>query len=385
MTKTRIACAVVGVLSLVAAALMAWWITPSYVARIPDGKNISRNYAGTFQSLLDPAALASGNLVGAVKQNVPMTVLQDVKAEQTSGDKALISDSRTTSAAGAKVEQTKWEYAVDRTSLQAVSSHPSSWNVIPAKGLTVSWPFGAKKKDYQGWTPETQTVAPLTYLRSEKKQGITTYVYEAKVAPTKIVDPQILAALPKQLPASLLKLLATAGGLPAAQAAQLEQILPQLGAQVTMAYTFQDDSTFWVDPNTGLVIDVLRKQQRIAAIALPNGTAVPLIPAVAAAYETTPASAHQAADDARHGHTVIRWLGVYLPIILLALGFVLLLLAALLRGRRRPAAPATGPGMSGPGTSGPGREGPAGPAGPAGPTDPEGPAGPVTDVTPPQV
>ncbi len=355
VTKTRIACAVVGVLSLVAAALMAWWITPSYVARIPDGKNISRTYEGTFQSLLDPTALASGNLLGAIKQNVPMSVAQDVKVEKTSGGKALISDSRTTSAGGTKVEQTKWEYAVDRKSLEAVSGHPSSWNVIPAQGLTVSWPFGAKKKNYQGWTPETQTVATLTYLRSEKKQGITTYAYEAKVPPTKIVDPQILATLPKQLPSSLLKLLGTAGALPAAQAGQLAQILPELPAEVTLAYTFQDDSTFWIDPNTGLVIDVQRNQQRIAAIALPNGTTVPLIPAVAATYQTAPASAQKAADDARHGRTVIRWLGVYLPIILLALGFVLLVLAGglgLLRGRRqRPVAPTSGPTSAPGGTS----------------------------------
>ena len=354
MTKTRIACAVVGVLSLVAAALMAWWITPSYVARVPDGKNLSRDFEGTFQSLLDPMALASGNLLGAIKQNVPVTVAQDVKVEKTSGDKALVSDSRTTEAAGTKVEQTRWEYAVDRSSLEASSSHPSGWNVVPAQGLTVNWPFGAQKKNYQGWTPETQTTTPLTYLRSEKKQGITTYVYEAKVAPTKIVDPQILASLPKQLPASLIKLLASAGVLPAAQAGQLSQILPQLGAQVTLAYTLQDDSTFWVDPDTGLVIDVHRDQQRVAALSLPNGTVVPLIPAVAVTYQTTAASSKDAADEARHGSTVISWLGVYLPIILLALGVVLLALAVvlgLLRGRRRPpAAPAAASGPAPPST-----------------------------------
>jgi hypothetical protein len=343
MTKTRIACAVVGVLSLVAAALMAWWITPSYVARIPDGKDISRTYEGTFQSLLDPTALASGNLLGAVKQNVPMTVVQDVRAEKTSGGKALMSDSRTTEAAGTKVEQTKWEYAVDRKSLEATSSHPGSWNVIPAKGLTVSWPFGAQKKNYEGWTPETQTTVPLTYLRSEKKQGITTYVYEAKVPPTKIVDPQILASLPKELPTPLIKLLGSAGAVPPAQAAQLEQILPQLGAQATLAYTLQDDSTFWVDPSTGLVIDVHRNQQRVAALTLPNGSTVPLIPAVAATYQDTAASSQKAADDARHGRTVIRWLGVYLPIILLALGVVLLALAGLLPGRRRQRGRGRGP------------------------------------------
>ena len=359
MTKTRIACAVVGVLSLVAAALMAWWITPSYVARIPDGKNISRTYEGTFQSLLDPTALASGNLLGAIKRNVPVSVVQDVKAEQTSGNTALMSDSRTTEAAGTKVEQTKWEYAVDRQSLEATSNHPSSWNVIPAKGLTVSFPFGAQKKNYEGWTPETQTTVPLTYLRSETKQGITTYVYEAKVPPTKIVDPQILASLPKQLPTSLIQLLGSAGAVPPAQAALLAQILPQLGAQATMAYTLQDDSTFWVDPSTGLVIDVHRNQERIANLVLPNGSTAPLIPAVAVTYQDTAASSQAAADDARHGRTVIRWLGVYLPIILLILGVVLLALAALLPGRRRERGPVgpeagAGPGSGSGSGSGPG-------------------------------
>ena len=363
MAKTRIACAVAGVVSLIAAALLAWWITPSFVARVPDGRVSHRIYAGTFQTLIDPAALASGDLLGAVKSNLPMPVDQVVKVEKASGDTALVSDSRTISAAGNKVEQTRWEYAVDRTSLEAVSSHPSDWAVVPARGLTVNWPLGAEKKTYQGWTPETQTTTPLTFLRTESKQGLTTYVFEAKVPPTKIVDQQILAAMPKSLPASVLKLLAGAGTLPAAQAAQLTQLLPQLPDPVPLAYTFQDASTFWVDPDTGLVIQVQRTQQRVAEIALPDGTAVPLLPAVVATYRTTDASAASAADEARHGSTVISWLGVYLPIILLVLGVVLLAVAAVLRGRgpgpgrRRRTGPVADGGAGG---DAPGGVGPAG-------------------------
>ncbi|NUR26244.1 MAG: DUF3068 domain-containing protein [Catenulispora sp.] len=334
MTKTRIACAVVGVISLVAAALMAWLVTPKWVARVPSGRAIDRTYEGTFQSLLDASAVAGGNLAQAVKTNVPMTVAQHVKVEKTSGNTALVSDSRTTTAAGTAVEQTKWEYAVDRRSLEAVSSHPSDWIVVPAQGLTVSWPFGAEKKTYQGWSPETRTTAPLNYLREEKKQGLTTYVYQAKAPAAKIVDDQILAALPKALPQALLKQLAQGGAVPAAQAAQLGQILPQLSDPVPLTYTFQDDSTFWIDPSTGLVIDVQRTQQRVAAIALPTGTAIPLLPVVAASYRDTEASSKKAADDARDGRTVIRWLGVWVPIILLVLGVVLLALAVLLPGRR---------------------------------------------------
>ncbi|MFL6117169.1 MAG: porin PorA family protein [Catenulispora sp.] len=338
MTKTRIACAVTGLVCLVAAALLAWLITPDWVARAPGGRVDHRSYEGTFQTLLDPAALAQGNLLGAVKSQVPMSVEQTVKVEKTSGDKALISDTRTTSAAGNKVEQTRWEYAVDRYSLEAVGSHPADWNVVAAQGLTVSWPLGAEKKTYQGWTPETRTTTPLTYLRSEKKQGISTYVYEAKVAPTKIVDDQILSTLPKTLPRNVLKLVGLSGSVPAAQAAQLAQLLPQLPDPVPLAYAFQDDSTFWIDPSTGLVIDVQRAQQRVAEIALPGGPAVPLLPAVVASYHATAASSAKAADDARHDRAVIRWAGVYLPIILLVLGAVLLALAValsvMMRGRR---------------------------------------------------
>ncbi|NUP53252.1 MAG: DUF3068 domain-containing protein [Catenulispora sp.] len=340
MTKTRITCAVLGVICLVAAALMAWLVTPKWVARVPSDHTVDRTYEGTFKSLLDPGVLAQGNLQQAIKSNVPLTVVQHVQVDKTSGNKALISDTRTTSAAGAKVEQTKWDYAIDRRSLEAISNHPSDWVVIPAQGLTVSWPFGAEKKNYQGWTPETRTTTPLTYLREEKKQGITTYVYEAKAPSAKIVDDQILAVLPKTLPLALLRQLGQGGALPAGEAAQLAQILPQLPESVPLAYTFQDDSTFWVDPSTGLVIDVHRTQQRVAGIALPTGTAVPLLPVAVAAYQDTAASSQKAADEARHGRTVIRWLGVYLPIILLAVGVVLVLLALLLRGRRRPAAAA---------------------------------------------
>jgi len=78
------------------------------------------------------------------------------------------------------------------------------------------------------------------------------------------------------------------------------------------------------------VIDVQRTQQRLAEIALPTGATVPLLPAVAATYHDTAASSKKAADDARHGRTVIQWLGVYVPIILLAVGFVLLVLVAVL-------------------------------------------------------
>ena len=65
MRKAAVSCGVIGIILLVAAGLMAWWITPSYIARLPSDYNKTRTYDGTIKSLLNPAAVASGNLAGA--------------------------------------------------------------------------------------------------------------------------------------------------------------------------------------------------------------------------------------------------------------------------------------------------------------------------------
>jgi hypothetical protein len=334
MKKTRIACAAVGVFLLAAALLLAFLITPKWIARLPSDTHKTRTYEGTFQSLLDPQALATGNVAGIFKTGVPLAITQEVKVEKTSGNTALVGDTRVTSAGGTPIEHTKWEYALDRRSLEAVKSRPSGWTVVDASGLTVSWPFDADTKTYQGWTPETQKTAPLTYLREESKQGLSTYVFQAKVPATKIVDSQILATLPKALPKDLLAAFAQSGAVPAAEAQALGKALPALADPVPLAYTFEDDSQFWIEPTTGVVIDLQRTQKRVAELELPGGTAVPLLPVAVVSYHEAPASVKNAAKDASDGRSTIRLFQLILPIILAVVGAVLLLLAVLLRGRR---------------------------------------------------
>jgi hypothetical protein len=201
MSKLKIALAALGGLCLLAAALLAWWITPTFVARVPDGRTLHRSYQGTFQTLLDPRLVASGDLAGAIKVGLPLAIAQTVTVQKTSGDTALINDDRVTTAANQPVEHTSWNYAVDRYSLEATTNHPSDWpNIVPAQGLVVGWPLGAEKKTYQGWVPETETTSPVNYVKTQTVQGMTTYVYHGTVAPTQIKDSQILAALPKSVP-----------------------------------------------------------------------------------------------------------------------------------------------------------------------------------------
>ena len=66
MRKAAIACGAVGLVLLAAAGLLAFWITPTYVKRLPSTSNTVRTYDGTVQSLVNPVALERGDFAGAI-------------------------------------------------------------------------------------------------------------------------------------------------------------------------------------------------------------------------------------------------------------------------------------------------------------------------------
>lgn len=326
----------VGLVLIAAAFVLAFYVEPTYVARLPSDTDAKRSYTGTFKTLLDAQQVAQGNLLTAVRQNVPMAVDRTVKVQQTSDNTALVSDSRTTTAAGTQVEQTTWQYALDRKTLEPVTSHPKGWTVVDAKGLTVSWPLGAAKKTYTGWVPETATTTPVTYERSETKSGLNTYVYRASIPAGRITDSQVLASMPAAVPQKTLALLAQLGPVSAQLKQQLAALLPTLGDPVPLAYTIQGADTFWVEPQTGVVVDVERAQQRTAGIIVPSsGTFVPLLPVSDVSYRQTSGAVSAAAHDAQKGRDAITLYGTTLPILAGVLG-ALLLAGAVLFLRPRP-------------------------------------------------
>ncbi|WP_030277298.1 porin PorA family protein [Streptomyces sp. NRRL B-24484] len=360
---------VVGLVLIAGAFVLAFFVTPTYVARLPGDTDVARSYTGSFKTLLDAQEVAKGNLLSAVKRDVPMAVERTVKVLDTSGDTALVSDVRTTTAAGRAVEKTTWQYAVDRKSLEPATDHPSDWTVVDAKGLTVSWPIGAKKQTYTGWRPETGTTTPLTYARTESRSGVSTYVYLARLPATRITDTQVLAGLPKAVPKSTLALVAQVGTVPAEAKAKLAALLPTLPDPVPLSYTLQSADTFWIEPETGIVVDTERAQQRTAGVVTPgDGAFLPLLPVSDVSYRQTPDSVQDAANDAKDGRNAISLLGTVLPIVLGVVGAVLVAVSLLVRrrGPRGGAAPTAPAAPNAPGA-------PGGPGGPAWPTPPTGP------------
>ncbi|WP_436789855.1 porin PorA family protein [Yinghuangia sp. YIM S10712] len=327
---------VVGLVLIAGAFVLAFVITPDYVKRVPDDTDVTRSYTGTFRTLVDSQEVAKGNIAAAIKRDVPVAVERTVKVDKTSGNTALFSDIRTTSAAGNLVERTDWKYAVNRKTLQPATNPPADWAVIDAQGLTVSWPLGAKKKTYTGWRPETKTTTPLTYTRTENKSGVSTYVYEAHLPPTRITDSQVLASLPPAIPQATLARVAQLGPLSPAAQQQLAALLPTLGDPVPLTYTLESTDAFWIHPETGIVIDTQRSQQRVAGVVAPSsGAFLPLLPVSDVSYQQTPKSVKAAADDANDAHDAIMLVGTILPIVVGVVGAVLIAAVLLIR-RRRP-------------------------------------------------
>jgi DUF3068 family protein len=339
MRKAAISCGVVGAVLLVGAGLMAWWITPSYIARVPSDYNKTRFYTGAIRSVVNPRALASGNLAAALKTGLPGSLSDQVKVLQISGNTAQMQDTRSVAAGGTTVFRTVEKYAVNRQTLQATTSHPSGWSVTPAKGLTVSWPLGARKHNYTGWVYLTQTTTPLKFVKQAPQGGINTFEYQAAVPPTPIKNPQVLASLPKSLPVSLLPRISAAGLISPAQVASLGRAFPH-ASTIPLGYTYQAANTYFVAPSTGLVVNVSNSETEMGGIALPTGKIVPLLPVLSDTYHATPASLHAAVTDARNGSSTIHNWGVTAPIIATAVGFVLLVVGVLLwilgRSKGRP-------------------------------------------------
>ncbi len=365
---------VLGVLSLAAAAVLAWVVVPDR-KQMPSDTDTTRQFTGTAKVLLNPQALAAGDPRGALLTNVPITAQRTVKAVATDGDSAQVSDTRVLSTAdGQRLGGTEATYAVDRKSLEAATDYPSTWTVTPHQGLTVSWPIGAKQQDYTGWVNETKKTTPLKYIRQESKAGLTTNVYQADTQAAPITDEQVLGALPRALPANALTGLASGLPIPAEAKAQLAQLLASLPDPVPLTYTHELTSTYWVEPTTGLVVDTQREEIRRAGLGLPSGGAVAAVPIYDVATTFTEQSVNDAVADANDAKDSINLYGRTLPLVLLILGLIALILGAVLliasrsgAGRAAPVAAGapTEPPQGGPPQGGPPQDPPGSPAGPS--------------------
>src|SRR5207248_1156293 len=117
--------------------------------------------------------------------------------------------------------------------------------------------------------------------------------------PTLITDPETLSSLPAGLPKATITQLAGSLGLPADKLGALRQILPSLPDPVPFSYTFRTVATYWVEPNTGEIVDLRERDIRTLALKI-GDQLVPMTPVLDMTYTSSPAQLAQAVKQARH-------------------------------------------------------------------------------------
>ncbi len=164
-------------------------------------------------------------------------------------------------------------------------------------GLGFVWPIGSQKKTYEYFDTTLLKPEPAVYEGTAVIDGLTTYKYVEKVAPTQSGK--------ETLPGSLVGL--------------------NTSKNVTLPEYYQGMSTFYVDPTVGApVMETIDEHLYL----VDNGTEV--LNLMDGDFSTTPASVSSAVSSANTRDTEVELVRVILPLVIGLVGLVLLIVGLVL-------------------------------------------------------
>lgn len=325
-----------GLVLIVAAALVSWVVAPR-MAMLPGDTDTLRVYAGNASIMVNPTSLTGTTFGPGVLRDVPITLRHHTKVVQTDGSKAVVTDQRAVDIPGFTVADFTYRFAVDRKTMGPVSG----FSGVPAhQGLTFNWPMGTQRHDYTGWVVDAQKTTRLQYVGEGTRGGVDTYIFKTTVPTTLIRDPQLLSVLPPTMTKAQILQLTPSLQLSEAQLLATSKVLDRLPNPVPMAYTYSLEATYWIAPETGVVVDTIHHEVRTANFV--DGTKlIPATPIMDMTYQALPSTLAAAATDARDGANQLHLIRTTVPLAALIVGVVFSLIGTgvLATTRRRPIVP----------------------------------------------
>ncbi len=317
-----------GVVLIVLGLVVRFAIVPGQ-KKFPDDVDTTRVYEGTL-NIVNAEALASADFGNAFLIGLPVDVERRVTTEQVDGDLALVrSKADIIGPTGQVIIGSDDWYTIDRSTMLHVPNFTQEERVFDGReGLVVGFPIGTDQEDYPGWNGDPRTPITLRYAGEEQRGDLDTYVFEWTTEPEVIQDPATLANFPSAVPKDLITGLVESGAVELAPevAASLPAVLPGLPDPLPVSYTFETDAKVWVDPVTGIIVDLERTDIRRAVLDfdfLPNP--VPLAEVYNLQYTSTAETLAEAIEDARDDGGRLQLFESTIPLIALVLGFLLLL------------------------------------------------------------
>ncbi len=317
---------------MIALAGVLRFVAVPVLTKLPGDTDTVAHYEGTA-TLLNSAALKSGDTAHALMSNVPITVDRHIYVSSTSGDTAVVHDEAVINGPNGLTINQKHVYALDRVTLLEAPA-PDGAEVESHTGVTVALAMDPPADDSQSyWDSGTQAAVPLRYKGSDSVHGRDVQRYEAS-AQGALKNSMTLSTLPAQLPKALVEQLLPS--LPAGSQDALRTALPTLPDLVPLAYSASNALNVAVDSALGLPITAAQQQKVVAGVEA-DGKRIDLLPVMALDIKTTDASADTSADKARSAGEKLNLLADYIPLAALILGVVVIVIGIV---RRRPASAA---------------------------------------------
>ena len=320
-----------GILLIAAGVVFLLVVIPG-IAQWPDDVDSNRAYEGELAVMLNADALASMDVANLFLRNVPVTIDRHVQTLEVDGEKALVIDSAVMSSPAGPLQQAEDVYSIDRKTMLHIDNFTDDTRVIDREGLVVGFPIGTESAGYTGWNGDTLETNTLSFVREEEHEGLDTYYFTAASGPDLITDPGLLASFPAALPKAAIQGMVPALGLPDEMVAQLGQVLPLLPDPIPLAYTYTYETEYWVEPDSGVLIDYAKMESR--SVALNVGDPVPLAEVMHLEYVQTADSVADAVADAEDAKGQLFWLGTVLPYALVVVGAILALLGIVAFSRK---------------------------------------------------
>jgi hypothetical protein len=299
MSRRAVGLALVGIgaFALVAALMVRLVLAPTMV-RLPLDQEGSSTVSDSDATYLDMEKLAETD--GPVVANVE--VKGDATAEDTSDDVAVWHTGTTVATPDGTLVTAPSETinCLDRRTAEAVSCDAAEIDGHPTDitGLTVTFPLGTEKRDYQVWNGNVGKAFPATYAGEDEVDGVTVYRFEQTI-PETVIDsidvPGALAGVPSE-------------------------------PGVTADVVYSNERTLLVEPTSGKIVSA--QEHPVTVLRGPDGEdGVTVLDANLAPSDDALSEAAAAAADTRDEIDLVKTI---LPWSVAGLGLVLLVVGALL-------------------------------------------------------
>jgi hypothetical protein len=296
-----------GAFLLAGALAVRLFLEPALV-KLPLDQTASPTAVGTDITFFD---IGNQKQLRNLEADVRQKVQGDPSSSAANDDVAVWNFGSTITATdGTLLNAGTYRVCIDRRTAVAVDcdvDNVDNDGDVPVEGLTLTFPFGTEKRDYDFFNSTAKKAFPATFEGVETINGLEVYRFEMSIPETVIRSTEVPATM--------------AGG-------------DAADGSVEADVVYSNERTIWVEPTSGVIVTA--EEHPDTVLRGPDGeSGVTILAGDFAGTDETIAAGVERAEDTRGQITMVKTI---LPLSLAVLGLLLLVVGALLVRRARPVA-----------------------------------------------